>query len=196
MTKPSLLQGILMACLLSVLSIPLLMVLTLLGWGMANQIFIATLAGGYIAFIVARSRSRVGRVTLGAISLTVLFGACLLGASTLVMLCLAVGCIWLVRTLLNYTSIAPALMDGLLCGVSAVCALAVLLSTGKVVLTVWSFFLLQALCSYIPRRLKRAGIGSPTGRPASGPPSQPDPFTRAYRAAEDAIRGMAQHTAG
>ena len=49
---------------------------------------------------------------------------------------------------------------------------------------------------YMPRRLKPLGIGTPSGSPATERQSQPDTFAWAYRAAEDAIHYLAQHTVG
>jgi hypothetical protein len=196
MIKTSLMQGILVACGLSVVSLPLMMVLAVLGVSMANQVLIAMLAGGYMAYLLANSPSPVGRATLGAIGFTGLAGACVWGASTVVVGLLAVGLIWLVRTLLHYSSVVSALVDGLLCTMSLGGALAALLLTGNVVLTVWCFFLPQALFVFSPRRLKRSPTGQASVSTGAKEQSRPDTFARAHRAAQAAIHCLAQQTAG
>ncbi len=105
---------------------------------------------------------------------------------------LAVGLIWLVRSLLHYASPVAALLDGLLSVLSVGCAAQVWLLTGNVFLTVWSFFLPQALCTFMPRRLQGVGAGQASRRQAAKPQRQADNFARAHHAAERAIRGLAQ----
>lgn len=192
MAKTSLMQGMLIALILSVVSIPLMLGLTVLGLGMANQVLMAILAGVYLAYMLAQSTSRVGRATLSVVSVAVLVGACFWGASTWLVMLLAVGLIWLVRSLLNYASLVPVIMDGLLCVVSVGCAVGALIVTGNVFLTVWSFFLPQALCVFIPRRLKRSGRWCASMRAKAKQEANADKFARAHRAAEEAIRCLAQ----
>jgi hypothetical protein len=196
MAKTSLMQGMLIALILSVVSIPLMLGLTVLGLGMANQVLTAILAGVYLAYMLVQSTSRVGRATLGVMSVAVLVGACFWGASTWLVMLLAVGLIWLVRSLLNYASLVPVIMDGLLCVVSVGCAVGALIVTGNVFLTVWSFFLPQALCVFIPRRLKRSGRWCASMRAKAKQEANAGKFAQAHRAAEEAIRCLAQCVAG
>lgn len=193
MTQTSLISGILIALMLSAISLPLRLALAGLGVEMASQVLIVLLALGYMAYLATRSPSRIGRVTLGILSITVLFGACVFGASPWHVGLLAVGLIWLVRTLLHYASVMPAIIDGLLCMVSVGCAFAAFLLTGSVFGTVWCFFLCQALFVFIPRRFKRSGL-VPT-RADDPDVSRRENFARAYRAAEQAICRLAQQTA-
>jgi hypothetical protein len=196
MAKTSLMQGMLIALILSVVSIPLMLALTVLGLSMANQVLMAILTCVYLAYMLAKSTSRVGRATLGVVNLAVLVGACFWGASTWLVMLLAVGLIWLVRSLLNYSSLVPVIMDGLLCVVSLGCAVGVLIVTGNVFLTVWSFFLPQALVVFIPRRLERSGAWHASMSAKAKQEANADKFDRAHRAAEEAIRCLAQCVAG
>jgi hypothetical protein len=185
-------QGVLIALLLSVVSVPLGLLLTMLGVGVRNPLLLAILAGGYMAYILGNSTSRVGRATLGLVSLAVLFGACVWGASTWHMALLAVGLIWLLRSLLTYASLLPVILDGLLCVVSLGCALGVLISTGNTFLTVWSFLLPQALVAFIPRRCKRSEAWHTWVHPQAEAEASDDKFARAHGAAEEALRCLAQ----
>lgn len=191
MAGTSLIQGILTAFVLSLGSLPLSLGLTVLGWRTANQVLVAILAGIYIAYIIAQCTSRVGGVTLGVLSLAALSGVCFWGAPTSLVLLLAVGLIWFVRALLNYSSLISALLDGLLCALSLGGAVGTLILSGHHILAVWFFFLVQALWVFIPRRLKRATAWDAsvvTGIKEDGS----DTFSRAHRAAEAAIRALAQ----
>ncbi len=187
MGKVTLLHGILVACLLSAFSVPLGLGLQWLGIGVAAGL-IATLGLGYIAFLLAVSPSRRGRVILGIGSAMILLSTFVLSPTPVVVGLLTVGTIWLVRSVLYYSGLLPALGDGVLCGVSVVCALGTALSTQNLWLTVWVFFLLQALFVYMPQRFARSSHDQ--SRRASS--SADDAFARAHRSAEHALQAMAQ----
>ena len=192
MRKPTLIQGILTAFVLSVVSMPLLMVLSILPFSAANPVLIAILAACYIVYILSRRDSGVGRITLGVVTWGALFGACLIGLSTGVVTLLAVGLIWLVRSFLRYSSLLSAMMDGLLCTASLACASGAAMLTGSVALTVWCFFLIQALWVFIPPKFEfssKRRVFEPAGAQRH---ESTDHFSRAYHAAEEAIRCLAQ----
>ncbi len=187
MGKTSLLHGILAACLLSAFSTPLWLGLQWLG-GVGLTGLIAALGLGYIAYLLAASPSRRGRVILGVGSVIILLGTCIVNPTAGVASLLAVGMIWLVRSVLYHSGLFLALWDGALCAVSIICALGTALSTHSLWLTVWVFFLLQALFVCLPQQ-----FATPRhGRSGRSPLGQDDAFARAHRAAEDALQAMAQ----
>ena len=190
MGKTTLWHGVLIACVLSVLSVPLLLGLQWLGGGAA--MFITVLGLAYLAYLLAVSPSRRGRFVLGLASAVILLGAGIASPSAVVLGALVLGLIWLVRSVLFYAGILPALWDAALCAVSAVCAVGVAMATHRLWLAVWVFFLLQALFVYIPKLFTRGQDGS---RESAEATSQSEAFTRAHRAAEEALQAMAQREA-
>lgn len=190
MGKTSLWHGIVAACCLSVVSVPLLLGLPWLGGSRA--MFMVVLGLVYVAYLLAISPSRRGRFVLGLGSAVMLLGAWIVNPVSVVIGALVIGLIWLVRSVLFYTGILPALCDGGLCTLSAVCALGTAVSTHRLWLAVWVFFLLQALYVYIPQRFARGPYGACRRREPSEPTSQSEAFTRAHRAAEEALQVMAQ----
>ncbi len=176
------------AFVLSAVSLPILWVLLALRSSIATQALITLLTAGYLGYLLVQSRARVGRIILATVSAAVLGVACLAGASSTAVALLALGLIWFVRSLLNYSSLVAACLDALLCVVSVGVALAAAGATSNAALTVWCFFLLQALWVYIPRRFTRGGSAPETADQTQ----QADAFARAYGSAEAAIRCLAQ----
>lgn len=187
MHKPHLIQGILLACGLSALA----MLATMARWvlPLPLQGLVALLAGGYILSLLLSRGARVGRLTLGTLAVGILLAATSLGLSATATVLLAIGLIWLVRSLLYYASLLSAVLDGVLCAVSLGGALGAAMLSGSLVLAVWCFFLVQALWVCLPTSL--AGLGR-QWRAAAEPHSPPDAFAQAYRAAEQAMRVMAR----
>lgn len=194
MRPSSLIQGIVVAFGLSIIAKPLLMVFSVLSLRMDNQLLIASLMAVYVLYIMSHRAGRVGRVTLAVLSWGLLFGACFMGSSIGAVILLGVGLIWLVRSTLRYASLLSAFLDGLLCAVSLGSATIIAMFTGSVALTVWGFFLCQALWVFIP-----ATFGVLTKRQYVAADEikghRPDRFSRSYHAAEAAIRSLAQRGA-
>jgi len=190
MGKLSLWHGILAACLLSAVSVPLMRGLQWFGGGSA--VFIVVLGLAYLAYLLASSPSRRGRLVLGLGSAVILLGAWIVSPVSVLVVALAIGLIWLVRSVLFYQGILPALWDGGLCTLSAVCALGTAVATHRLWLSLWVFFLLQALFVYIPQRFTRSQYSQNSGRGQAESRSPSDTFAQAHRAAEDALQAMAQ----
>jgi len=191
MRPSSLIQGIFVAFGFSVIARPLLLVLSILSDRMDNQLLIASLTAAYMLYIMSRRAGRVGRVTLAVLSWGLLFGACLMGASIGTVMLLGIGLLWLVRSVLCYTSLLSALLDGLLCAMSLAGAAMIAMFTGSVALTVWGFFLCQALWVFVPvtfGRLAKCRCIATQGFKGGAP----DRFSRSYHAAEAALRSLAQ----
>ena len=95
-----------------------------------------------------------------------------------------VAMIWLVRCLYRYDSLGSAVADAALSAFAVATAIATAGYTRSMFLTLWSFFLVQALFVFIPASRAAAG----------GPASAPDPedaFAQAHRNAETALRRLA-----
>ncbi len=181
MTRPSFLEGALVALAASLAAGALFAALSLaLPSISALRWVVAVVAFGYLIYLLGRSRSKVGRVSAvlawalaSALALTLH-----LPLPTFVLL--HAGMAWLVRSLYFHGGLVAALGDlgltllGLAAGVWA------LAQSGSLFLAVWSLLLVQALFGLIPADLgrgKAAEIRDPD-----------DAFERAHRGAETALR--------
>jgi hypothetical protein len=192
MNKPHLIQGVFLAFGLSAVAMLAMMARWALPLPLTLQGLVALLTGGYILSLLASQGARVGRITLGTLAAGILLAATSLGLSATAMILLAIGLIWLVRSLLYYGSLLSAVLDGVLCAVSLGGALGAAMLSGSLVVAVWSFFLAQALWVCIPTSLARFGRKRDTGQAEAEPHSPSDAFAQAYRAADQAIRVMAR----
>ena len=143
---------------------------------------IAMLGLAYTLYLLSRSGEYVGRVTT-----ITLWGAmfCLswfTAPSLLIYLLLHVGSIWLVRSLYYYSSALSALLDLGLCAMSLATALWASTHTGNIFLSIWCFFVGQALFIGIPASMKQQDE-APDRRPIDD-----EIFQRAHRTAEAAAR--------
>jgi hypothetical protein len=139
---------------------------------------IAALGLLYLLYLLKRSEEPVGRITTLAVWLLVTLVIWLLGLSLPSYLLAHLGLVWLVRSLYYHDSLIAAFADlGLvLFGLAA--AIWAWLATGSLWVSLWCFFLIQALFVMIPARI-RARNRAPT--------ADTDPFQRAYRTAETAV---------
>jgi hypothetical protein len=97
-------------------------------------------------------------------------------------LLLPTGFIWLLRSLRRYDSLIPAGGDALLSGFALAAAIATAQHTHSLFLSLWSYFLVQALAAFIPVR----NVATPA---ASGRTRDTD-FDSSYRNAETALRRL------
>lgn len=182
MTTPSFLEGVLVAVVASIGgSVVETSAVVLLGSG-HPRLLVASLALGYVLYLLRRSPARVGRVTaLAAWGL----GASLLWLAvpslTLYVL-LHVGAIWLLRSLFFHAGPFTAIADLGLSGLALVAGLWAYVHTGSLLLSLWSFFLLQASFVAIPQH------GQTRASAAARP--RHDRFELAHQAAETAVRRL------
>lgn len=157
----------------------------LLGTPLVLRAVLCLLAAAYLLLLLHALRARAGRL-LAVAAFVGLCGALLLvNPPAWLWLGAMVGLVWLVRSLYRYASLGFAAADAVLSGLALCAALAAAAQTHGVFLSLWSFFLVQALWVLIP-----------TGRPPNHPqhivPSASEAaFDRAYRTAEDALERLA-----
>jgi len=155
---------------------------SLFGGGLL-RLLVTALAFAYLVYLLARSQQRVGRLSVIALWLLISLAGWLLVPSTLAYLALQLCLIWLVRSLYYYHSVLSALLDLGLTGLSLLAAIWAWHNTHSLSLSLWCFFLVQALFVLIPRRF--------SGKQASAPAAtQDDRFDRAHRAAQAAVRKL------
>ena len=145
------------------------------------RLLVSALAFAYIVYLLARSTQRVGRLSVIAIWSLISLAGWLFVPSTLAYLALQLCLIWLVRSLYHYHSVISALLDLGLMALSLLAAIWAWHSTHSLFLSLWCFFLVQALFVLIPRRF--------SGRQAPAA-MQDDRFDRAHRAAQAAVRKL------
>jgi hypothetical protein len=148
------------------------------------RLLIAGMSLVYILYLLARSQERVGRITAIAIWLIATIVSWLFVPSTLLYILIQLSMVWLVRSLYFYSSVLSSLADLALTGIGLTVAIWAWLTTRSLFLSIWCFFLVQALFVLIPRKLARS-----RDRQAAHSHSD-DPFERAHRAAETALRKL------
>lgn len=183
MKRPTLLEGLVLALAVSIIGGVVYSALaSYLPIGPVLRFLIAATSLAYVVYLLARSPARVGRITALAVWVVVA-GVLWLAAPSITLYALVhVGMIWLLRSLYFYSSLLPALADLGLNGLSLAAALWAALQSGNIFLTLWCFFLVQALFVAIPPRVGRKA----REKQADGQ----DGFERAYRTAENAVREL------
>jgi hypothetical protein len=146
-----------------------------------------TLAGiglGYVIYLLSRGRERVGRIaalTVWALAAGTIW---LIQPSLPLYVLVHLSLIWLIRALYFHAGVFCALADLGLTGLGLAAAIWAATESGSVFLSIWCFFLVQALFVAIPTRLSR---GSGASQPGD---DDPDRFQRAHRTAEAAVRKL------
>ena len=191
MQRPTLLEGILVALVLSLLVGPIVVLLqTLVGSLLAWKAVVVLIASTYIGYLLVQSGRRKGRVTLGLGTLVVLLAALLLNVPMTTMLLVALALIWGIRSFAYSQSLLAAALQGGVCLLGWAAARLVLAHSGHLALALWSFFLVQATFVLIPTRMTRR----PAVERCKASPALPDGFMHAYQAAEQALGRL--HTRG
>lgn len=160
------------------------LLLPILGAAGMARLLVPALSLAYLLFLLPKSRVRSGRLTVFAAWAVVSVAAWWLVASFALYLFLHVGFLWLARSLYFHRGIFASLADGALAAGGSLAALLTLQQTGSVLLSIWAFFLLQALFAVIPERLRSGG------REQSESPATTDSFEDARRRAEAALHEL------
>jgi signal transduction histidine kinase len=152
----------------------------LAGSGLGLKLLTLGLSAAYLLWLLARHEARAGRIA--SATAWCLAAALLLAVDPALWTWLFVqaGLIWLLRCLHVHDRLRGALLDAGLNGLALAAALATAAHTRSLFLSLWCFFLVQALYVLIPGTATRA---SPAG--------DRDAFEHAERAAEAALRRLA-----
>lgn len=144
------------------------------------------IAGLGIVYAVLQVRgldARVGRLLVIAAWLALNMALLVFNPPLLEWLLAQAAAIWLLRCWACHGSLFTAMADGVL-GLFAVAAgVVVIHTTHSLFLSLWSFFLIQALFVFIPDSLRSA--------PRTSVPDNDDRFARAQRSAEAALQRLA-----
>lgn len=149
MSRPGFIEGALAAGLLALGGAVAVTVLSpWLGGAQALRLALTCVAAAYLAYLLSRSRERTGRIVVPCLWLAATaIGWATLGLTAFVLLQTAM--LWLVRALYHHGGALAALLDLALCAF-ALAAGAWAVGTGSWLLTLWCFFLVQALFTWIP----------------------------------------------
>ena len=137
------------------------------------------LGAAYTLYLLSRSEERAGRIaTVAAWCVATTFCVVLVSALPLFLI-FQVALIWLIRSLYFHGSIVAALADLGIGALALACAIWAAKSSGSVFLSIWCFFLVQALFVALP-----ADITAKVQRDDG----DDQPFKRAQRSATAAMR--------
>ncbi len=185
MKRPGIMEGVVLALGVSVVAGLLFTVMgPVFGGAAVLRLLIAASSLVYVIYLLSRSRECVGRVTTVAAWTITALALWWLEPPLLLYVLAHTGFIWLVRSLYFHAGVLSALADLGLSGLGLVAAVWATLQAGSLFLSLWCFFLVQALFVGIPRR-----IGGRHPDRQSGPDDE-DRFQHAYRAAEGAVRKL------
>lgn len=148
------------------------------------RLLIAGMGLAYVLYLLGRSRERVGRITAVVLWTLVAGVTWLMHPPLMLYVLVHVGLVWLIRSLYFYSSVISALADLGLNGLSLAAAIWAATQSGSLFLSVWCFFLVQALFVAIPTRINRKTKQRRTEQ------DNEDRFQHAHRAAEAAVRKL------
>lgn len=190
MRRPAFSEGIIVAILISlVVTVAFTVLSSFFPTRWLLQAMIAGVSFSYICYLLVRSQEKTGRLTVIALWAVVTVITWLFSPSTIITLFVQVGLIWLVRALYYYTSLIVALIDLGLSLFAIAAAIWTLLYTNSLFLSVWCFFLIQALFAVLPTDLT-SGLFNTKKRRNNQTSSQDDVFEQAYLSAQSALRQL------
>ncbi len=151
------------------------------------RLLISGFSLGYILYLLSRSKERIGRLTVIVSWSVIAMATWFFWPSITLFVLIHLITIWLVRSMYFYSSLFASLADLGLNGLSVATAFWAASYTGSLFLTIWCFFLTQALFVAIPTSIKQS-----TSNRSTLDTSDVD-FQRAYREAEAAVRKLSTH---
>jgi hypothetical protein len=174
-------------------AVALALAISVLGWvlhsviggfvdiGVSLRVVVLVAAMLQVLALLATHPQRSGRVVAAGAGLALSGLLVLVDPALPVWLVAQTGFIWLLRSLQRYDSLLTASADALLSGFALSAAIATAMHTRSLFLSLWCYFLVQALAAFLPRRL-----------PAAAPPTAAcvNDFEASFRTAEAALRRL------
>ena len=183
MKKPNFLEGVLLAVCASVGGAALYTSLTLLfSITFSAHLLISAITTAYLGYLLWRSPGKTGRISAAIFCFITLFVTWLIQPSFTLFLLIHVTLISLIRVLAYCHTPLTALADFTLTSIGAAVAIWAYLNTNSLFITLWCFFLVQALFSTIPNQWNN--------RTRTQQETHPDRFSTAHRAAEAALHRL------
>ena len=183
MKQPTFLEGVAVALAASLAGGILHTGLTAVSGGGALRPVVTALALGYMLYLLARSRERVGRIAAVGLWVLVTILMWLLEPPLLVFVVGHIGAL-LLRSLYFHAGTLAAFADLGLNAFALAAAFWALAQSGSLVLGLWSFFLVQAMFVAIPPAFPHRRA------PDTDPAAADGRFRQAHRVAEAAVRRL------
>ncbi|MES9855434.1 MAG: hypothetical protein ABW166_02360 [Sedimenticola sp.] len=178
-------DGVVIALIAAVVGTLLLTLLnTILPLEATLRLLITGAAFLYLTYLLKRSDQAVGRIVTLAVWVAISAISWLSGVPLPLYLLLQLGMIWLIRSLYFYNGLFPALADLGLHLLSLAAAYWVFIQTESTALTLWSFFLTQALFVYIPASIREQFTSIEKNQ------AKADRFNQAHQRAQTAVRKL------
>ena len=185
MKRPSFFRGVVVAAVLALFGAIAFSGLSLVvGGAAALKIVTILLGGAYIVYLLRGANERTGRIAVFAAWIFVTSGIWFFTADLAMTLITQAVLISIVRALYHHASVLAGLLDLVLTAFALSAAAWASAHSGSMFLTVWCFFLVQALFIGIPSEFK---ISRKTERQQM----VENEFGRAFRTAETAIKRIA-----
>jgi hypothetical protein len=147
------------------------------------RLVISGLSTAYIFYLLNKSNERLGRIIVVTIWSVITISTWLFWPPAAFFVLIHLVSIWLIRSLYFYSSLFSSLADLALIILGVAVAFWTASHTNSLFLTIWCFFLSQALFVMIPRSMKTSKTKTSINNSAAD-------FQHAYRAAESAVRKL------
>ncbi len=184
MRQISILNGIVFAIIISLLSALLINLLPLIFTLVSSySLTIAVLSLAYLVYLCRYSEIRQGRIIIIAAGISINLAAWLFEFDLITQTGFNLSTIWLVRSLYFHSSLLAAFLDLLLVIMATGAGTWALLQTESLIAAAWCFFLCQSLFSAIPDSSRFANKIGPDRKDS-------DRFQAAHRIAQDAVRKL------
>ena len=189
MKRPSFLEGVMVGATASIAGSALFATLTwLLFPANVLELIVTFISFAYIVYLLARSPEKTGRIVVLTAWSIIATLAWILSLPLPLFVLVHVALLWLIRSLYFYSSILSALIDLGLVGFGSSVAIWAGVYTGSLFLSIWCFFLIQALFVVIPTRMTRQSSIQHFHS------EHEDAFECAHRSAEAALRKLLKTT--
>jgi len=148
------------------------------------ELIVSGISFGYILYLLTRSHEKTGRIVVLTAWSVIAMLAWMLSLPLTLFIFVHVALLWLIRSLYFYSSLLSSLIDMGLTGLSLAVALWAGMHSSSLFLSIWCFFLIQALFVIIPTRMNKPATNQLIT------PDRKDAFESAYRSAEIALRQL------
>ncbi len=155
------------------------------GTATAIKLMISIITLGYLWYLFRRSPERIGRLTIVAGWLLATVITWLWSPSLILFALFNAGTIWLVRSLYFYNGVLISITDLLLTLLGFASAYWAMINTQSLFLSIWCFFLVQALFPSLLSLWNRTPTQTNTSTESD------DAFTNAHKIAEATIHKLA-----
>ena len=187
MSKPTLLDGVTVAMVISLAAAAASLLLGgFIIYGLLFELMLYGATLTYLLYLLKRSQARIGRLLVIAAWAVTCLVCWFFDVVLLEQVLIQAGMIWLVRSLYFHGSLFSAALDFGLVSAGLAASTWAMLNTGSLAAALWSFFLVQALFSWLPQ------LGQEQARKDLRGSNERSQFQSAHRVAEAAVRKLSQ----